>query len=439
MNDPTPEPTARGEAADPGAVPGSRTRSDEVRALWAVREYRTVFAARVVSNLGNGMAPVALAFGVLSLKGADARSLSVVTVAQAVPLVLFMLAGGVAADRFGRARLMGGADVLGSMFSLLSAVALITGFASVPLLAFNGFAFGVLNSVWYPAFAGLMPRVTPKHLLHSANAILGTGANLAFTLGASVAGIIVAGVGAGWALLVDGTTFLIAGLLVFSLRHLDNDNDSDSSSDIASGESMLDQLRHGWREFVARRWVVVCVASAAFTHMAFEGFLGVVAPVQSKEALDGPRSMGLMLAGWGLGGIIGTVVALGLRPRHPLRVGMGVMPLMVLWVYGLAVPLPMPLLVLFAMFAGIAIDLMYQNWITTLQTQVPDDALSRVNAYDALGSTAFIPLGLLLAGPLTAFAGPTTALIVCGTTMLVATSVPLMFRDVRRLTRVEGV
>lgn len=437
MNDsPTTAPTA--------------SRRAEVRELWKVREFRVVFASRVISNLGNGMAPIALAFGVLSLEGTDARSLSAVTVAQTVPLVLFMLIGGVAADRFGRARLMGGADILGSMFSILSAVALIGGFASVPLLAFNGFVFGVLNAVWYPAFAGLMPQVTPRHLLHSANAFLGTGANLAFTLGASAAGIIVATLGSGWALLADGTTFLVAGLLVYSLRHLDSGvtdaamtGDTDGDSGAATAEqvtaSMTQQLREGWREFISRRWVVVCVSAAAFMHMAFEGFLGVIAPVQSKQALDGPRSMGLMLAGWGLGGILGTVIALIIRPRRPLLLGMGVLPMLALWIYGLAVPLPMPVLILLAMLGGIAIDLMYQNWITTLQTHVPEEALSRVNAYDALGSTAFIPLGLLLAGPLTVFAGPTTALVVAGTMVLLAACVPLMFADVRRLARVEGV
>lgn len=395
-----------------------------------------VFAARVISNLGNGMAPIALAFGVLSLAGADARSLSVVTVAQTVPLVLFMLVGGVAADRFGRARLMGGADVLGSVFAMFSGAALILQFASVPLLAFNAFVFGILNAIWYPAFSGLMPQVTPRHLLHSANALLGTGANLAFTVGASAAGIIVATFGPGWALLVDGLTFLVAGLLVYALRHLDADRTDDGD---AMPNSSLDQLRDGWREFISRRWVVVCVVSAAFTHMAFEGFLGVIAPVQSKESLDGPRSMALMLAGWGLGGIVGTVVALVVRPRRPLLVGMGVMPMIAFWIYGLAVPLPLPVLVVLAMFAGVAMDLMYQNWLTTMQTHIPDEALSRVSAYDALGSTAFIPLGLLLAGPLTVFAGPTTALVVAASVLLTASISPLLFSEVRSLRRVEGV
>ena len=74
----------------------------------------------------------------------------------------------------------------------ISAIAFITGNASVPLLCVNGFIFGVLNALWYPAFSGLMPMIVPGPLLQAANSILGFGANVGFTLGASVAGLIVA-------------------------------------------------------------------------------------------------------------------------------------------------------------------------------------------------------------------------------------------------------
>lgn len=96
---------------------------------------------------------------VLSLPGADAGSLSLVTTANMIPLVLFMLIGGVAADRFGRTHLVGVTDIIGSVFVAVSAFAFISGHASIPLLCFNGFVFGVLNALWYPAFVGIMPLI----------------------------------------------------------------------------------------------------------------------------------------------------------------------------------------------------------------------------------------------------------------------------------------
>ena len=228
----------------------------ELTGIWNIPNFRRLFFARFVSNIGNGMAPIALAFGVLELPGGDAGSLSVVTTFHMIPLVLFMLVGGVAADRFGRARLVGVTDIIGAVFVSVSAFSFLFGFASVPLLAFNGFVFGVLNALWYPAFTGLMPQIVPPEKLQSANSSVGVGANLAFTLGASVAGITVATFGSGWAILIDAASFAIAGILVFGLRHLDSVAVSDEETE---QESMMMQLREGWTEFSSRQWLVIVV------------------------------------------------------------------------------------------------------------------------------------------------------------------------------------
>ena len=403
---------------------------DQLSALREVPEFRRIFLARLISNFGNGMSPIALAFGVLELPGGDAGSLSIVTGAHMVPLVLFMVIGGVAADRFGRARLVGGTDLIGAVIVSVSAVALITHHASVPLLAFNAFLFGILNALWWPAFSGLMPQVVANEHLQSANAIVGMGANMALLLGSAVAGVIVASVGSGWAILIDAASFFVAGLLIFSIRHLDRDAPAPDEQ-----ESMVRQLRDGWREFVSRRWLVVVVAGFAFFHMAFEGFIGVIAPVQVKQALGGARDMGWMMAGWGLGGLLGTLVAFRVRVRRPLFLACAVMPVISLWMFALAVPVPIWLLIIVAVASGMAIDIFYATWMTVMQTNIPEEVRSRVSAYDAFGSLVFAPVGLFLAGPFTHAAGPRTALITSGTVALVATGSTLMSRSVRTLPR----
>ncbi len=407
--------------------------NDQVRELWRNADFRKMFASRVVSNLGNGMTPIALAFGVLDLPGGNAGSLSIVTAAHMVPLVLFMIIGGVAADRFGRAMLVGGTDLLGSIFVTISALAFLTHHASIPLLAFNGFVFGVLNALWYPAFMGLMPQIVENRLLQSANAFVGMGANLALTLGAAVAGVIVAAFGSGWAILIDALSFFIAGCLVFSMRHLDREAPTAEEKEVG----VITQLKEGWTEFSSRRWIVIVVFSFAFFHPAFEGFIGVMAPVRAKEVLHGARDMGFMMAGWGFGGLLGTIAALRIHVKRPLFLAIGVMPTISMWIFAMAVPMPIWFLVMTAIVGGVAIDVMYANWLTTLQTHVPEDAMSRVGAYDAFGSMIFAPIGLFVAGPFTKFVGTQTALIVAGTVALVASSVPLLSREVRTLTRAD--
>lgn len=404
---------------------------EELRELLRIPRYRVLLAARFVSNVGNGMAPIALAFGVLSLDGADAGSLSLVTTAQMIPLVAFLLVGGVAADRFGRSQLVGSTDIIGSAVVAISAIAFLTGNASVPLLCVNGFIFGVLNALWYPAFSGLMPMIVPGRLLQGANSILGFGANVGFTIGASAAGFIVATAGPGWGLLGDATSFLVAGLLVLSLR-LPKSFGEDSGEDRSS---MITQLRVGWSEFSSRRWIVLIVGSFAFYHLAFEAFIAVLAPVHMKEEFDGARAMGTMMFGFGLGSILGTGIAFRFKPRRPLLVAVGVMPIGAAWMLATGVSAPLWNLFATAAGTGVAVDVMYANWMTTLQTNVPEDALSRVGSYDAFGSLAFAPLGLLLAGPMADGLGARASLLIMGTIALVAVLTPLWSGEVRHLQR----
>lgn len=410
---------------------GSLTTRDQLRELWKVRDFRILLSSRIVSNIGNGMAPVALAFGVLDLPGGNASSLSIVTGVHMVPLVLFMIIGGAVADRFGRARLVGSCDLIGSLFVSLSAIEFLTGSATVPLLAFNGFVFGVLNAIWYPAFTGLTPQIVKREHLQSANSILGVGGNLAFTIGSAIAGMVVAAVGSGWAIMADAVSFFIAGLLVFSLRHLDR-VPTDTSEE---NHGILHDLREGWTEFSSRFWIVITVVSFAFYQPAFEGFLAVIAPVQAKEAMDGSRSMGFMLAGWGIGGILGTLVALQFRVRRPLLLACGVMPAASLWMFSLVAPSPLWVAIIAAVIAGVVGEVFYANWLTTLQTHVPEESMSRVGAYDAFGSLVLAPVGLFLAGPFTNAVGTRTAIVTAGMMVVVATSVPLLSREVRTLER----
>lgn len=410
---------------------------NEIRELGRNTRFRRLVAARVVSNLGNGLTPIALAFGVLELDGADAGSLSLVTTAQMVPLVAFLLLGGVVADRFGRSQMVGITDMVASALFLLSGLSFVFDFASIPLLCVNGFVIGILNALWYPAFSGLMPEVVPTEQLQSANSIVGLGANLSFTLGASAAGVMVSTVGPGWAIIVDAITFFVAGILVFGLR-LPEESPIPHRADFGDKRlTIVAQLKEGWVEFSSRRWIVVVVCSFSFYVMAWEGFLGVLAPVQSKDELGGAGDMSLMMLGFGSGAIVGTLVALRVRPKHPMRLAVMVMPTLALWMFALAVPLPLWMLFLAAFLTGIEFDLFYALWITSLQTHVPDEALSRVGSYDAFGSTLFAPLGLFLAGPLAHWVGVRPTMIGAGVIVVVVSLVALSSKSVRSLERLD--
>ena len=158
----------------------------DLKTLWKIKRFRILLTARTLSNIGNGMSPIAMAFGVLSLPGSNASSLSWVTASHMVPIVLFLLLGGVVADRMGRARVVGVTDIIGAFVVATSGVLFLTDQATVPLLCVNAFVFGILNAMWWPAFAGLLPEVVPSENLQAANSLVGLGANVGFTLGATM-------------------------------------------------------------------------------------------------------------------------------------------------------------------------------------------------------------------------------------------------------------
>lgn len=402
----------------------------QLRAVWEIRQYRRLMYSRLVSNIGNGITPVALSFGVLELDGASGRSLSIVNGSLMLSVALFMLVGGVVADRFGRCRVVGTSDVLGSLVVAASAALLVSGRATVPLLAFNAFVLGALNAVWLPAYRGVIPQIVPAHLLQSANSLNGVFANVFMVVGSASAGLVVAIVGAGWAVMLDAVSFLIAGVLVLSLRS------TDVLREGAGRVSALGQLREGWQEFVGRRWMVGNAVGTALFFFAFQAFLSVIGPVQMKRAMGGARDWGFALAGWGIGGLIGVLLAARLHPRRPLFAGWSVMALNVGWMLAVAAALPIPWVVLGAVLSGASGDFNFILGVTVTQTHVPEEVLSRVTSYSELAMAVFAPLGLAVAGPLVDIHGASTMAMVASTVTLVAVMIPLAFGSVRRLERV---
>ena len=192
-----------------------RTQLKELRSH---KGFSALATSRFISNVGNGMSPIALAYGVLSIDGSDGSDLSLVMAARFFPLIIFMLFGGVIADRFQRNRIVGGSDVIGSFLAGTSAISFIFGFPHVWILVVMGALFGILNALWWPAMSGVLPEILPKEKLQEGNAVIGLMNNIGYISGTLLGGVLVATFNAGWALLVDAISFFIAGLIVWNLE-----------------------------------------------------------------------------------------------------------------------------------------------------------------------------------------------------------------------------
>ena len=400
-----------------------------VRVLWGNGRYRKLFVARTISNLGNGIAPIAIAFGVLALPEGSPTALSIVLAAQAIPLVIVLPLGGVIADRFGRARVIAISDLILSGVVAITAALFATGNATVPVLAVLMFITGILNALWWPAYSGLIPDVVEDEYLQPANAYVSMASNGGLIVGAALGGLLVATVGPGFAIAVDAVSFLVAGLLVFSFRHV--------SKPHVSGESMLGDLVHGWRVFTSFRWVVVVVASFSIIVMALFGAEQVMGPVFAVEQYggekEGAKAWAAVLAVQAFGLLVGAVVASRVRIRRPMLFGMLLTLALPAWLVALAFAAPLWVIALGSFAWGVAIELFQVLWFTALQTNVPREALSRVGAYDAMGSLMFGPIGLAIAGPMIVLVGLKAGFLIFAAIALIAILLSLLSKSVRSL------
>ncbi len=393
------------------------------------RRFGLLFAARTASVLGSAFGPVALAFGVLALPGATATTLSLVTAAEAFTLVAFMLVGGVIADRLPRFRVMVAADLGAAVAWGALAVMLLTGWAPLGLLiAASGLA-GIATALFYPALTGVVPEVVAPDRLQSANGILRLGQNLARIGGFAVAGAAVAIVGAGWAMAFNAVLLVISAVLLAGLR-LPPQREKSVQDETTS---MLRDLADGWKEFRSRQWLWVVVLQYSFVMMVFQAVFSVLGPVVANDRLGGAAGWSWVLAAESIGMVLGVVIAMRVRPKHPIRqVVLLTFPLAGLpLVLGLGFALPVAVAVAFA--GGVAVDILVVLWDTTMQREIPAEALSRVSAYDALGTLLLGPVGLLLAGPSVDRVGASPALLFCAAVTVVASAAALCSPGVRNL------
>ena len=398
----------------------------QVAQLSADGRYRKLFIARTISNLGNGIAPIALAFGVLALPNTDATSLSVVLAAQAVPLVLVLPVGGVIADRLGRTRVIAYTDLVLSAVVALVAFLFISDSVTIPALVVLSFIIGCLNGLWWPAYSGVTPDVVSDALLQPANAYLSIASNVGLIAGSAVGGLIVASAGAGVAIAVDSASFLIAGLLVFTFRTISRPHDS--------GEGMFGDLAHGWRVFISFRWVVVVVVSFSTIVMALYGAEQVMGPVLAIDQYGGAAGWAVVLAFQSAGLLAGGFASSRMNIRRPMLFGMLMTLTLPLWLISLAFAAPLWIVSIGSFAWGVSIEFFQVLWYTALQTNVPREALSRVSSYDAMGSLMFGPIGLALAGPLVSLVGLQSAFLICAAVITVAILLTLLSRSVRTLT-----
>jgi hypothetical protein len=382
----------------------------------AERDFRLFFTGYATSLVGAAMVPVALTFAVLQ-QGRSAEDVGYVLAAETVPLVILLLVGGVIADRLSRRVVMIGSDVARCASELLLAALLLIGSLAGVI--------GAGQAFFNPALTGLLPSVVSPGRLQQANALRGVASSTAQVAGPAVAGLIVAAGGAGWAIAIDGATYAVSALCLARL-HL-------AAQPPPPRESFATQLRTGWTEFRSRTWLwVIVVQFGLFGLLSYAPFV-VIGAVIADRTLGGATAWGLILAAQGGGSIVGGLAILRARPRRPLVVATLGTFTFAGPVALLALGAPAGAIAAAAAVSGVGLAVFGTLWDTALQQHVPAAVLSRVSAYDWLGSVALVPLGYALAGPLSSAIGVTTTMWLAAGCTVAGSAVALAVPSVRHL------
>jgi MFS family permease len=400
--------------------------------------FRLLLSGRVVSGLGNAVAPIALAFAVLDLTGSP-RDLGIVVGVRTLFNVLFVLFGGVLADRLPRHLLMVGTSVAAGLSQAAVAVTVLTGTATIALLIGLSAVNGVFSALAMPATAALLPQTVPDDDRQQANALTRLFFNGTMILGASAGGVLIATVGAGWGIAVDAATFLLAAACFALVRvpkpaaHAGGEAAAEHEDRVlTSRPSLVADLRAGWTEVVSRTWLWVVVAGFAVVNACYSGGMNVLGPVVADDTI-GRRSWGFVLAALTVGMMVGALAALRIRIRRMLFFGVLAVSAIVLPMLALGVRPALAVLLGAALIAGIGIELFSVSWETTVQEHVPADKLARVYSYDMLGSYVAMPIGEVIIGPVGQAVGVRPTLVGAGVLAGVAVLGMLASRDVRHL------
>jgi len=386
------------------------------------RNFRLFFVGQTASQIGSGMAPIAIVFAVLA--HGTASDVGFVLAAETVPLVVLLLVGGVVGDRMSRRLLMLQSDTLRTLAECALGLWVLLG--SPPLWGFMTLAaiMGIGQAFFSPALTGIVPQMLKDETLQQGNALNGISASSGRIIGPAIAGVIVAASSPGWAILVDGLTYLLS---VVSLALVRIDWAAAESS-----EPFIDLLREGWREFWSRTWLWVIVVEFSLVNAFFASYL-VLGPVVAKASLGGAPAWGAILATGGAGAVIGGFAMLRLHPRRPLLVATLSTLTFPIPLFFVAARLPTPLIALAAFVASGLVTVFSVQWSTTLQREVPSEVLSRVSAYDWFGSLALTPIWMALVGPIASSLGITTTLVGSGVVMLVLIVLVLFVPSVTQL------
>lgn len=408
------------------------------------RPFALLWAGQTISRLGDSLYRIALAWWVLEKTG-SAIAMGTVLVFSQIPMLLFLLVGGVVVDRLPRLRIMVSSDILSGLVITFIAVFSWLDLLQIWHIYIASMIFGFVEAFFFPAYQAVIPQITPAELLTSANSLNGLSQRVTGIVGPTLGASLVALGGTSLTFGLDALSFMISALCIFPLLRSKfgsiqaQENDSETAGRQRSMREAISQgfsdLREGFKLVATIPWIWISILVFGFVNITEASPRAVAMPFLVKEDLG---------ANVGLLGILGSAASLGfvvgmvwlgqyvrLRRRGlfgylaTIMTGAALLPF--------ALKLPVPILVASMFTSGLATSVFALVWTHTLQEMVPGEMLGRVYSIDALGSFVLLPIGFSLAGWATDLAGAPTVFLIGSLGTMTLAALALFHPAIRNL------
>jgi MFS family permease len=393
------------------------------------RDFRLLWLGQTASVLGDGLVLVAIGLYVTRLTG-DPADVGLVLAAYSVPLVSLLLIGGVIADRVPRRRVMIAADAVRGIVHGLLALLIATGAVRIWHMVVVGVLFGTAEAFFQPAYTGLVPQTVPENEIQAAQALGGVSRELAAFVSPALATLLVLTVGGAAAFALDAATFAVSAVTLSRVR-------ARPRGEANRGGGLWHELLQGWSAVRQRAWVWATVAAFAVAVLVAYAPFFVLGAAVARHVYGSDAVFGLTNATWGVGTVLGALIGARWRPRRPMFTGVLLATMFPAEVALFGAGPPPLLLYPGTVVSGLAIGLFGVWWETALAQRIPPHLLSRVSAWDIMGSLALLPVGYLLAGPAASVLGDVRVLIGGGVVGTVAILLAVLPASTRNLTSLD--
>lgn len=409
------------------------------------RPFTLLWTGQTVSRMGDFAFNTALAWQVLLLTHSS-TAMGFVLVASSIPQLIFLLIGGVAADRLPRLLVLLCSDTGRAIAVLI--IALLSWLHMLQLwhLVTLALIFGIAQGFFLPTYQSIPAQLVEVEMLPSANALNGLSRQAGILLGPMLGALFIASSGPALAFAFDGITFVISALCILfigsPLRTFSIALAQTSQSEAASRRGLYNVLldiREGLGYVIRSPWLWVTILISSLGNIAIAGPLQVAFPRLVSDAYHADVwLLGVFGPASAVGSLLGTLLIAQFAHLHRrgliaylgLIIGSIGVALM-----GLSLPQGSELFVVISggLLLGVGLGIFEIIWVTVLQEMVPVKKQGRVFSIDALGSFGLLPIGYALLGVVTDAIGPSLVFLLCGTFNILLCILGLCIRSVREI------